>query len=319
MDQITAEKRTDRRLDPSRLAERKRRRRRQRQRRRIGMIVLTAALCMIAFFAGRCSAPGTAEGHGEAQTAAAERTENQFAIVRETAEIRETAVVNETEALSDDEKRSYVEAHPELYPEHLVEFMYSSPESVDFIYSYPEYKNKKQVIDLTEEYVRGEIPLLIQWDKRWGYEPYGDDILALSGCGPTCLSMVYTGLTGDLSMHPSAMGAFSEACGYYLEDVGTSWELMGEGTRMLGLESDTIPVDRDCFYEELDAGHPLICSMSPGDFTDSGHFIVICGRKGNRLTIHDPNSPERSSRAWSYDEIEDQIKNAWAYHYDDRS
>ena len=239
------------------------------------MIVLTAALCMIAFFAGRCSAPGTAEGHGE--------------------------------------------AHPELYPEHLVEFMYSSPESVDFIYSSPEYKNKKQVIDLTEEYVRGEIPLLIQWDKRWGYEPYGDDILALSGCGPTCLSMVYTGLTGDLSMHPSAMGAFSEACGYYLEDVGTSWELMGEGARMLGLESDTIPVDRDCFYEELDAGHPLICSMSPGDFTDSGHFIVICGRKGNRLTIHDPNSPERSSRAWSYDEIEDQIKNAWAYHYDDRS
>ena len=27
--------------------------------------------------------------------------------------------------------------------------------------------------------------------------------------------------------------------------------------------------------KELEAGHPVICSMRPGDFTDIGHFIIL--------------------------------------------
>ena len=44
-------------------------------------------------------------------------------------------------------------------------------------------------------------PLFLQWDPRWGYTEYGEDsFLGLSGCGPTCLSMVLYYLTGDKSL-----------------------------------------------------------------------------------------------------------------------
>lgn len=46
-----------------------------------------------------------------------------------------------------------------------------------------------------DDFVTGEIPALIQWDERWGYAPYGSEtIIAVSGCGPTALSMVISGL-----------------------------------------------------------------------------------------------------------------------------
>ena len=67
-------------------------------------------------------------------------------------------------------------------------------------------------------YSEGEIPLLIQWDKRWGYETYGDDLMALSGCGPACLSMVYVGLTGDTDMNPKAMARWRD---------DTNWHRIG--------------------------------------------------------------------------------------------
>ena len=36
----------------------------------------------------------------------------------------------------------------------------------------------------------GSVPLFLQWDERWGYRSYGGDFLAVTGCGPTALSMV---------------------------------------------------------------------------------------------------------------------------------
>ena len=47
------------------------------------------------------------------------------------------------------------------------------------------------VIDITGDYVDSEIPLFIQWDKRWGNFAYGrSGTIGSSGCGPTSLAMV---------------------------------------------------------------------------------------------------------------------------------
>ena len=53
--------------------------------------------------------------------------------------------------------------------------------------------------------------------------------------------------------------------------------------------------------------------MMPGDFTASGHFIVLDGVREGGFTVKDPNSPQRSGRIWSYSELEDQIAVMWAY------
>ena len=46
------------------------------------------------------------------------------------------------------------------------------------------------------------MPLLLQWDERWGYRYYGDQMMAINGCGPTCLSMVVSYLTQNGRYHP---------------------------------------------------------------------------------------------------------------------
>ena len=221
---------------------------------------------------------------------------------------------SETEGMTADDMISYVKSHPGEYPEFLRSFLESTPEAAEFVFHYPEYKDKApEAIDLSDEWEEGEIPLFIQWDKRWGYETYGDDLMALNGCGPTCLSMVYAGLTGDTSMNPKAMAEFAAENGYYLENVGTSWELMSSGAETLGLSWSNPALSKSQLFAELDAGHPLICSMQPGDFTTTGHFIVVYGRKGDNLLVHDPNSPMRSLKQWPYSQVERQIKNVWSY------
>ena len=64
---------------------------------------------------------------------------------------------------------------------------------------------------------------------------------------------------------------------------------------------------------ELDKGNILICAMGPGDFTVSGHFIVIYGYDDNGFQINDPNCVARSRKVWTFEEIKDQIKKIWAY------
>lgn len=44
--------------------------------------------------------------------------------------------------------------------------------------------------DTIGEVAAGEIPLLLQWDERWGYSVYGDNMIAVNGCGPTAVAMV---------------------------------------------------------------------------------------------------------------------------------
>ena len=56
----------------------------------------------------------------------------------------------------------------------------------------------------------------------------------------------------------------------------------------------------------------LIASMSPGDFTNAGHFIVIVKSGLGGFTVYDPSSTERSGRLWSYRRLAPQIAQLWA-------
>lgn len=62
----------------------------------------------------------------------------------------------------------------------------------------------------------------------------------------------------------------------------------------------------------LEEGDLIICVLGPGDFTDSGHFILLTGYQDGAFTVNDPNSPLRSQQTWSYDTLSGQIKNLWA-------
>ena len=39
-----------------------------------------------------------------------------------------------------------------------------------------------------------------------------------------------------------------------------------------------------------EAGNPIICAMGKGDFTSSGHYIVLVGTENGLVRVNDPNS-----------------------------
>lgn len=205
--------------------------------------------------------------------------------------------------------------NPGQYPGRLLEALARNPELLDFTLDYPEKKGTSGGrIDLSGKYQSGQIPLLMQWDEDWGYAPYGEGLIALDGCGPTCLSMVAVGLTGDSSLNPKAVAAFSEQNGYLDAKTGsTLWTLMSEGAQKLGLNSRELPLDESRMARELSEGHPIICSLRPGDFTAVGHFIVLYDYREGAFRVRDPNSRSRSEQAWSYQTLKPQIRNLWAF------
>ena len=66
------------------------------------------------------------------------------------------------------------------------------------------------------------------------------------------------------------MAAFSESHNY-VDSGMTSWAFMDEGARVLGLRSRELPADYQSVRKALDAGYPVIASVSKGDFTTQGH------------------------------------------------
>lgn len=202
----------------------------------------------------------------------------------------------------------------EEYSDTLQALYEKEPAARDFVAAYPDKKGQvADTIDISDALAEGGIPLFMQWDDRWGYGEYGSDVMGLTGCGPTCLSMVAAGLTGDASLTPWAVAQFSVNNGYCVPGSGTAWALMDEGAAALGLQAESLPLSRDKVFAALEAGQPIICIMGPGDFTTQGHFIVLTGVKDGLLQVNDPNSTENSAKTWDYDAIESQIRGMWTY------
>lgn len=214
-------------------------------------------------------------------------------------------------ALTDPKVREVV-AHKDQYPEELIELLENNAETADFVLGYPEKKDTAPA-ETIGDVTQGEIPLLLQWDERWGYAYYADDMIAVNGCGPTAIAMVAAGLTGDNTVTPYKVAQFSAGNGYYAGDSGTSWPLMTDGAQQFGIYGEEMGLSEDEVFSALENGHPIICSMRPGDFTTTGHFIVLTGVEDGKIRVNDPNSRVRSGKLWDYSRLEYQINNLWVY------
>ena len=201
--------------------------------------------------------------------------------------------------------------HMDQYPEALLNNLCCNPNMLDFALGYQEnYDTTSGTLEASE---LDGIPLFIQWDKRWGYDAYGNDVIGLSGCGPTCLSMIVIGLTKNQEATPDKLADYATEHGYYEQNSGTKWSFMDEVAAVYGVQGYYIYLSKDNMQEELSQGHPLVCAMRSGDFTSQGHFIVIAGMEGDKFLVHDPNSIERSQQLWDYVTLQYQISAIWAF------
>lgn len=195
------------------------------------------------------------------------------------------------------------------WPWEIIELYEKNPETRDFVLNYPFREDK--MVDITQ-FNRETVPLFLQWDPMWGYEDYGSSCIAITGCGPTCLAMAGYYLTGDADMTPEKIADFAQRNGYYEKGYGSSWTLISQGAGKLGLTATELPLVKKKMTNALEAGNPVILAMGEGDFTSTGHYIVLTAYEDGVFRVNDPNSRIRSEKRWTYEELEGQIRNIWA-------
>lgn len=199
-----------------------------------------------------------------------------------------------------------------IYPEKMLEALANNPEMADFVAGYPDADGSEAGV-LTEYEKTQDYPLFLQWDPRWGYAYYGDDSnIGLAGCGPTSLSMALFYLTGDETLTPDKLAEYAMENDYYMYGTGTLWALIEDVPVMYGVHSEEIEIDQWTMEHELDQGNIIITVLRPGDFTATGHFIVIYGYDKNGFYVNDPNCVARSREQWTFAQLEDQIKHGWS-------
>ncbi len=201
-------------------------------------------------------------------------------------------------------------------PEELIEFYEKYPEVAPYAWFFPEKHEIDYDMDISKEVTKGTIPYFCQWDDRWGYKDYGSSYMGVNGCGPTCITMVYSGLTGKTDYTPYDMAIYVRDRGYYVPGSGTVWATMETIPPELGLTVLNVQFDAEGIRSTLRDGHPIICNVGPGDFTKVGHYILLAGVDDEgKIIVHDPNSPERTAKHWDVDVLIPQIRNLWGYSY----
>lgn len=299
----------------------KRARRRDR-RMKIGAIVLCAAIIITTFLAGGmqlfvpvADAVVSVDNKTQSGNVDVQKNNNSLTASKMDSEKKQSSSddVNAAEQSSEPDKETKLDEilHSAKYPGQLKELAKKNDEAIDFIYEYPKEHSKEHDIDLTAEAAQDTVPLLQQWDERWGYEKYSGNYFAASGCGPTALSMVVLYLTHDAQASPLAVAEYAKEAGYSVDGSGSAWDLIGKGCRHYGVNAKTIKVDEDTFKERLDDGNLIVVNVGPGDFTDNGHFMVITGYDEEGFTINDPNSIIKSNTHWQFERLHSQIRAAW--------
>lgn len=263
-----------------------RRKRRRRRKIRHSVIFLCSSIAVIVFVAVESRMITSGDGRTNKYDVEAGNNTYDNAVI-ENSKISEKNKIQNNQSMLDDIMNST------QYPKQLKDLALKNEEALEFVYDYPAEHVKEHTIDLTEEASMDSVPLFVQWDKRWGYEKYSGNFFAASGCGPTTLSMVVVYLTHNREASPIAVAKYSKEAGYSVDGSGSSWTLISEGCMHYGVKAKAVALDESRMKAELDEGHPIVVNVGPGDFTDTGHFMVITGYDDEGFSINDPNSIEK--------------------------
>lgn len=201
-------------------------------------------------------------------------------------------------ALDRNEKLSQIAANADKYTDQqLLELALSQPEAIDFVASYPDAEKSAQAY--SDAARKGTAPTLYDWDTRWGAIDYGGHALALTGSGPTCISMAYMGLTGSNDKTPADVAALVTADGLATGDSSMSADAVEKIAGGLGLAAKSYTSSRQTLLDVLDAGTYILAEVRAGSLTDEAHWVLVTTENENgTVLVHDPTSPEATARAW---------------------
>lgn len=196
------------------------------------------------------------------------------------------------------EKLAEIAANAGQYSDQgLLELALSQPDAIDFVAAYPESDKTAQGYD--DAVSAGTVPELYCWDSRWGAVDYAGRPLALTGSGPTALSMAYMAITGKGDRTPADIAKLVSDAGKTSEGSGMSGDFLTESLGDLGLTCTSTTSNADNLAQALDTGTYVLMEVSADTLTDSAHWVIVTGENDDgSVEVHDPTSPEAASHAW---------------------
>lgn len=163
-------------------------------------------------------------------------------------------------------------------------------------------------------YTDGEVQVIYynQLDSRWADIPYGKTgSIGQSGCAPTALAIVVSSFTKQV-ITPEDIGKWSYENGFYCEGQGSYHSLIQSGAKYYGLEVTSVSKNNSSqVTDALADGKLVIAVIGKGQFTNSGHFIVLRGiTEEGKILVADPASITRSGQEWDFSTIVDEANGA---------
>lgn len=166
----------------------------------------------------------------------------------------------------------------------------------------------------------------MQTDPRWKNKPYRvtgeNSTIGGSGCGPSCAAMLIETLTGK-TFTPEDACNWSMAHGYKALNQGTYYAYFVPQFKEFGISCQMInsaniyggingaaSVHAKAF-DLLKHGYYLIACMGPGNWTSSGHFVVVWW-EDEKVRINDPASKKDTRLNGNIVQFKSQVKYYWA-------
>jgi len=161
-----------------------------------------------------------------------------------------------------------------------------------------------------------------QTDPRWNALPYAvageKSTIGKSGCGPACMAMVLATLKNDPKITPETECKWSVNHGFKAKGQGTYYGYfesrgLDAGVKVRQVNGRTLyGDDTSNVHEKMRAwvrsGNWVIACMGPGNWTRSGHFVLVYDIKGNTVYLRDPASSKKARTEGSYSLFKKQVK-----------
>lgn len=240
-------------------------------------------------------------------------TQTSQSDVRVAAGLSEELTNDFTSELDQNEKLATIAANADQYGDQgLLELALNVPEAIDFVAAYPDAEKTAQPYEDAVE--QGVAPQLWCWDARWGAVDYAGHPLAVSGSGPTVVSMAYMGLTGKSDKSPADIAQAVTEAELASGDSAMSADYLSSAAEGLGLTYASYVSNGDNLSQMLDTGTYLLIEAKAGTLTDTAHWVLLVSEnEDGSVVVYDPTSPEVSAHPWAPATLAASCDNLYAF------
>lgn len=138
-----------------------------------------------------------------------------------------------------------------------------------------------------------------QQDERWNNKLYAGSTIGVAGCGPTTMAMVVSTLT-DKTVNPEEMAFWAELNGHACNGNGSYHSIVPAIAEQYSLNVKRAGASNGQeIVDALASGKLVVAIMGPGNFTDSGHFLLLRGvTKEGKILVADSYTYSFCNKEW---------------------